>query len=296
MVGALAILSASTWVYAEGPAQVSAPVVAQTAVPQAVVQRAFDVRADPLPDRIGAISAALLGADYALDPTGEGAGHDPDPPARYDAFDCVTFAEEVLALALAGDPRHAAHVRRQLRYDGGEVDYARRNHFMELQWIPHNVRDGWLDDVTASIGAVTTFTEEVTETTWRGWGRRSLFALADEDLPLGTMRLDVLPVAEALAHIDDIGPGAVLLTVRQPRAGVPIWITHVGLTVPGDAPTVRHATKMGQGAVRDHDLAWYLRHIGESYKNWPAAGVAVLRPREQGPRLSAVRIADRLPR
>lgn len=259
-----------------------------TRLPAAVMEVAVESRNLPLPDRIDRISSTLLGADYLLDAAGEGRGHDPDPPARYDAFDCVTFAEEVLALALSGEPIHAASVRQQLRYASGQPGYATRNHFMELQWIPNNIRDGWLQDITTRIGTTRRLRAEVSADTWRGWGRRHLFALTDDQLPVGQMQLDVLPAAQAEAAVDRLPPGALLLTVREPRAGVPLWITHVGLTVPGERPTVRHATRMGEGSVRDHSLAWYLGHIQQAYKNWPVAGVALLLPREQGPRRAAL--------
>ena len=55
-------------------------------------------------------SRAFLGLPYLNDAAGEGQGIDTDPPSRYDAFDCLTFVEEVLALTLAGrHPPFALH-------------------------------------------------------------------------------------------------------------------------------------------------------------------------------------------
>ena len=64
-------------------------------------------------------------------------------------------------------------------------------------------------------------------------------------------------------------------------------VTHVGFTVPGEHATMRHATRMGEGGVRDDSLAWYVEHL-QSYANWPVAGINVLMPLEQGPRLGAM--------
>ena len=66
---------------------------------------------------------------------------------------------------------------------------------------------------------------------------------------------------------------------------VPIVVSHVGLTVEGGK--MRHATKMGAGSVRDDDLRWYIRHLS-TYTHWPVAGINVLEPIEQGPRLSCL--------
>jgi hypothetical protein len=263
------------------------------AVPADLAALARDVRNAPLAARIDAISASLLGRPYVNDPAGEGSGHDPDPPARYDVFDCLTFVEEVVALALAPDPVDAARIRHALRYGDDDAHYAARHHFMELQWIPSAVDDGWLRQTTAQYGAPITLTKEVDADTWAGWGPRTRFPIDDGDLPVGTMTLEVLPLDQARQAVARIAPGSLVMAVRSDRAGVPIWITHVGFLVPGDnGPTFRHATRMSSSLrVRDNQLAWYLDHLG-TYANWPTVGIAVFEPVEQGPR----RIADQTSR
>ncbi len=252
------------------------------AIPPEIADIARSVGHLPLPERMARISEAMLGRPYVSDPLGEGQGVDPDPIARYDAFDCLTFTEEVLALSLAGDPVHAAQIRRDLRY-GPEntIDYVNRRHFMELQWIPGVVRDGWLRNTTSEYGEVVLLEKEVTASTWRSWRPRRRFAHTDEQLPYGPMRLEVLPLAEARKVADRIRTGSVILTVRKDRPTVPIWVTHVSLVVPGpdDRPVLRHATKIGEGGTRDHSLDWYLRHL-ESYTNWKVLGITVLEPVE----------------
>lgn len=255
-------------------------------IPEDVLQRAIAVRDAPLPDRISAVSETLLGRPYLSDPLGEGQGHDSDPFARYDAFDCLTFVEEVMALSMAGDPASAASIRNALRYGDGPIRYGTRRHFMELQWIPGNIADGWLRDATTDYGPTVTLERDVTAHTWSNWGRRSLFHLTDEELPIGTMRLDVLTLDEAKKAAPHIRPGSILLTVREDRPWVPLWVTHVGLIVSTDQGTkLRHATKMGSGGTRDHELIWYLDHVA-TYSNWKTLGVAILEPVEAGPRVS----------
>lgn len=259
--------------------------ISETLPPAAVQEAVESTRDAPLPQRIDAISRSLLGADYINDPNGEGEGVDPDPAVRYDAFDCLTYVEEVMALSLGSDPRHAAEIRQALRYEGAP-SYAHRKHFMELQWIPGALRDGWVVDTTADYGRPVQHLERtVDDDTWRAWKARGRFALADDELPTGKMELDILTLDDAIAVADQIRPGTLLLTVRENRTWKPIWISHLGIVVPGERPTVRHATKMGEGLVRDHGLVWYLEHL-KTYTNWPAVGVSLLEPREYGPRRS----------
>ena len=258
------------------------------AIPPDLLALAESVSDRPLAERIGEISGALLGLPYVSDPMGEGVGHDADPFARYDAFDCLTYTEEVLGLSMAGDPAHAAEVRSALRYGTGPRDYVHRRHFMELQWIPGVTSEGWLRDSTRDYGEVVTLDKEVTAATWRGWRARQRFAHSDEELPLGNMHLDVLPLDEAARAADRIRAGSVILTVRKDRPGVPLWITHVSFLVPkeGGGTRMRHATKIGSGGTRDHSLSWYIDHL-RTYKNWPVLGISVLEPIEQGPRRPA---------
>lgn len=269
----------------------NAPLVARTlefgSIPPAVIEAAKAARGLPLAARLKAVTEPFLDAPYVSDALGEGGGIDPDPLARYDVFDCLTFVEEALALALTGDPEHAASARIDLRYLDRTVDYGHRKHFMELQWLPDNVRRGWIRDTTADYGETRPLRAEVTAARWRAWGRRSLFKLADHELPTGQMALDVLPLEQALAIYEQIRPGSIVLTVREPREWIPIWTTHLGFTIPAAKPTIRHASRMSKSLrVRDHDLKWYLGTL-TTYKHWKVAGVAIFEPVEQGPRLTA---------
>ncbi|MCB9680283.1 MAG: DUF1460 domain-containing protein [Alphaproteobacteria bacterium] len=252
--------------------------------PPAVVDVARDVRTLPLAARIEAVSAALLGTPYSEDPAGEGAGHDPDPPGRYDAFDCLTYVEEVLSLSLAADPVDAGRIRRALRYGSGDVAWANRRHFMELQWLPGAVADGWLVDTTASYGPVQTLSRTVTADDWARWPGRGKLPLPDDALPTGPMTLTYLPLATATAALRDVAPGSVLAVVRVDRADTPLWITHVGFAVRKDGRTVlRHASHMTSSRkVTEHDLAWYLGHLA-TFDAWPVAGIAVFAPVDPGP-------------
>jgi hypothetical protein len=260
----------------------SAPPPPEALVPPEVVAAATRTTGQPIADRMAAVSAALLGRPYVHDPLGEGVPPDADPYFRYDVFDCLTFVEEVLSFSIAPEPSGAAVVRDALRYGDAPRDYRHRRHFMELQWIPGVVGDGWLRDTTSTYGRTVALDKEVTAATWAGWASRKRFALADADLPVGPMHLDVLPLEEARKVQGSIRPGSLILTVHTDRPAVPAWVFHVSLLVPGPsgAPVLRHATKIGDGGTRDHGFAWYLDHIG-TYEKWEVLGIAVLEPIER---------------
>ena len=253
------------------------------AIPPEVLRAAEQSRALPLAERMAAVSEPLLHVPYVSDPLGEGRAPDPDPLARYDAFDCLTFLEEVMALSLSHSPEHAAAIRLDLRYGEHPPEYRYRHHFMELQWIPSAIQRGWVTPISRDFGPVQVYEREVNSATWAAWSSRARFALDDSELPSGTMRLEYLSLKDALAVVDQIPPGTIVMTVREDRSWSPIWISHVGFVVPGDAPTIRHATNTRSTMdTRDQGLAWYLRHL-MTYKNWKAVGVALYRPIEAGP-------------
>ncbi len=258
------------------------------ALPKGLADVAIAVRDLPIGARMKAVTDPLLGVPYKLDGLGEGDGWDPDPLARYDAFDCIGFVEEALALAMAGDPVHAADVRNRLRYGAGPIDYAHRRHFMELQWIPGNVADGFVVDTTAKYGATMHMEREITPDTWKRWHKRSAFHLTDDELPNGTMKLDVLPLATALTAVAALPDGAIVLTVRK-DVGTPVWISHTGFVVHDAEGHVmqRNASRRAGMSVIDEDLATYVHHL-QTYTKWPSAGIAILEPVDPWPRRSAL--------
>ncbi len=262
-------------------------------VPTAVVSAIRAVASRPLGERVAVASESFLGLPYLNDAAGEGDVQDPDPPSRYDTFDCLTFVEEVLSLAMASDPLNAPRTRNQFRYRG-EASYVDRRHFMEAEWIPDAIANGLLADITSAVGRASTLEKDVSLETWRSWGRRSLFRVPESRLPVGRWALNYLDLDAAVEAAPRIPAGALVVTLRSSRAWVPVVTTHISLVVSsGPTAVMRHATRMGTKKVRDDKMSWYAAHLRE-YTNWPALGLVVLMPREQGPRVSALAEADAL--
>ncbi len=260
------------WVWFIGAQAFAQPV---QAIPPEVKQAVADTAQAPLVTRMEIISKTMVGQPYVLDPLGEGEVPDADPMVRYDAYDCLTFVEEVVALSMGDTPAETHQIRKTLRYGSRSPKYIHRHHLMALQWLPSAQQNGWLVDRTASLGGAHSMEREITLETWAAWSQRSQFHHKDEELPIGHARMTVLPIERAREVMPQIPHGSLLLTVREDRSYRPVWVSHVGLVFHIDGTAyVRHATKLGEDQVKDHDLGWYLEHL-KSYTHLPVAGVAV---------------------
>ena len=62
----------------------------------------------------------------------------PEGESRPGGFDCMTFVENCLALAISDQPSDFQDNLLKIRYLGGIPEYHRRNHFASADWIPGN--------------------------------------------------------------------------------------------------------------------------------------------------------------
>lgn len=103
--------------------------------------------------RIIFISGRLVGKPYILTALGDGlqSRFDQGPLYRMDAFDCQTYVDTVVAIALAADLTSFKQCIRRIRYTKGNVDFITRNHFTCLDWNQSNRREGYIQDITMQI-------------------------------------------------------------------------------------------------------------------------------------------------
>ena len=94
-------------------------------------------------DRLRYFSKALEGTPYFLGPTGEGryGAIEPLPIADLKRFDCVTFIESTIGLALSHEASDVIPNILPIRYHSDTITYATRNHFFVGDWLGHN--PGW---------------------------------------------------------------------------------------------------------------------------------------------------------
>lgn len=103
--------------------------------------------------RLQAATQALLGQSYALGPLGEGwedkLTH--KPRFRDDAFDCTTFVSTVLAMIHSQYMAQFEQRIDEVRYFQTPPSFLHRNHFMSVDWNPHNQALHLVRDVTPII-------------------------------------------------------------------------------------------------------------------------------------------------
>jgi hypothetical protein len=227
--------------------------------------------------RMRQLSSPLIGADYLLNATGEGKEPDTDPIVRYDAFDCLTFVEEVYSMSAAEHVAEIDTYRHLLRYGKSAIDYENRHHFMTSQWIPSVLEKGFFSDVTAEFGPTHLVVKDYDEVNWTDFSRKRSYIPLSQ-YPKGKYNIQVLSIDGVIQSVEQIPEGTLIIVVRQNRNDHPVLITHLGFLVFKDQkPYIRHATKMGEGQVRDDRLPWYFTHL-RWIESWPVVGVMLLAP------------------
>ncbi len=229
-----------------------------------------------LRERLLRATEGFVGTTYVTSPLGEGSGPDPDPLVRWDAVDCVTMIEQSLALSTA-TPENLVPALTALRYDGPPT-WENRLHVMETQWLPENVRRGYLKDVTAQYGGVKTrkVKKVLTAATWKEKSGAGL-ALPVAKQAKGTFEFDLIPAEVAAGLLRQAPAGLLVVVVRADRAWLVTRISHVGVLVQtAKGPMLRHASRSFKKVV-DEPLARYLtRNL--DFGQWTIEGLALYEP------------------
>ncbi len=97
--------------------------------------------------RIDVLSRHFLGHSYKPNPLIGSADTAEVFTASLDGFDCVTYIETIVALARASNVDDFTEWLRKIRYEGGRIQWERRNHYMTL-WIRNNLREGIIRPVS----------------------------------------------------------------------------------------------------------------------------------------------------
>ena len=101
-----------------------------------------------LSERMAWLSEYFLGRPYIEGSLGGG----PDLPEEFrvtlEAFDCVTYIEVVLAMALSQTTDEFVDAIRRIRYKDGQVEWFSRNHYM-VDWARNNEELGIISNLTA---------------------------------------------------------------------------------------------------------------------------------------------------
>lgn len=200
------------------------------------------------------VSRDFLGRPYVTNPLIGSA----DTPERFTnaihGFDCVTYMETVLARAYARTAKDAAAYLRRIRYDGGRVDWKRRNHYM-TNWIRNNAKAGLVQPVKLSGASIEK-------------QRRLDMVLG---LPAQNRRFSCVP-KRALPKVANKIHSGDMIFFASTRAHLDVF--HCGIVIrDGSRLLLRHASR-SQGGVVEQELETFL-------KANRMAGVILVRPLEQ---------------
>ncbi|MDE2236812.1 MAG: DUF1460 domain-containing protein [Elusimicrobia bacterium] len=240
--------------------------------------------------RVEAVSERFLGTPYRLGPLGEGPRglFDRDPLVRFDAVDCTTFVEETMALSLRPKLADALDVLRRIRYENGRVGFSTRNHFPSVDWLPRNLKAGYLRDITRRVAGADTLEVSKTISKRRWYAAMSTASLQGpfsaaqrrrllprlrglgRGLPEERATLPVLPMAQLARDLARIPSGTLANLVRADRPDKPVLVSHQVLLIrKGKTLYVRHAA-FG-AAVVDVPAPAYFRRYARS--SWPLLGL-----------------------
>lgn len=168
-------------------------------------------------------------------------------------FDCVTYVETVLALSRAARVDDFVECLRRIRYEGGTVEWARRNHYM-TGWIRSNVASGVVRPILREFSTT----------------RKKRLLRMVPGLPPKRVSFACVPKSRMKSLRSRLKTGD-LVFFASTRARLDVF--HCGLLVDGgDRLLMRHAAKSRKGVV-EQDLSEFL-------ENNRMAGVIVVRPTE----------------
>jgi hypothetical protein len=223
--------------------------------------RRIHQQAPSLAQRVEAVSELFLGVPYKLGSLGEGPDgeFDRDPLIRFDAFDCTTFVETVMALSLDGDLESATRTLQKIRYKDGQIGYATRNHFIELDWVPNNVRAGYLHDITSEVAGRNAVKVHKTISKRRWYLRKSRLSLDG-----GFTEDEKKPLALKLQHLGSRFPDQRATLTLLPLKALPLALPNIPS---GTIANLVHASQRYKETIVSHQVllikksdGWYVRH------------------------------------
>ena len=191
-------------------------------------------------EKIAAYSRLALGTPYVRGCLGEGVNgrYDKDPLIDFSRVDCMTFCEQILALAISKTYQDTFNNLQKIRYHNGTISFTTRNHFVMVDWLPHNK---WLlKDITEEKGG--SLCKEMVKTINRKAFASSLGCDDIQNLPpLLPIRIKYLP-KEYLLTIADKLQGSEIMILITTREG--IFASHLGFIIinKGSSLLFRHAS------------------------------------------------------
>jgi len=225
-------------------------------------------------EKIAAYSQLALDTPYARTPLGEGVHgkYDKDPLIDFSRVDCMTFCEQILALAISKNHQDAFHNLQKIRYHQSNISFISRNHFVMAEWLPHNQ---WLlKDITEETGGP--LCKEMIKTINRRTFLSSLGCDDIKSLPL-PQRLNIkyLP-KKHLPSIADRIRGSEIIVLITTKEG--IFASHLGFIIKEKDGSLlfRHASLTHKKVIDEPYNQFYKRLQNDQH----TAGIVLIKARE----------------
>lgn len=204
-----------------------------------------------LAKRIESISAQFLDRPYLTNSLIGSVDVPEQLTIRLDGFDCVTYMETVLAMALSETTEQFIENLIRIRYQNGEVEWRKRNHYM-VDWWRNNERQGRLKNITRGEEAVAKC--------------RELNVI--KDLPAQRANFRIFPKKKMKAIKNRIKTGDFVCFATTKKN---LDVFHTGILLcRDDKILLRHASRTAKKVV-DQDLQEFI-------KNNRMSGLVLLRP------------------
>lgn len=229
-------------------------------------------------DRIEYYSRIFLGRPYLGGAQGEGPGakYDTSPLYRFDCFDCVTYVNNVLALAFSNNDDSFIKNLLRLNYYDAEPLFEKRFHFMSCDWNIQNQKNGFVKDITKKIcdevgeALAVSASGEIDKPNWY----RCQNKLVPDGVQKELCHISYVPIHcffDVSGNIksqlfDQIPPGVIIEIVRPnwdlvDTIGTKLHVSHLGFAIRKQSGELyfRHASSEKKSVV-EVLLADYLRN------------------------------------
>jgi len=211
------------------------------------------------------IAKKLKNKAYQSDPLGEGGADDIDKDPIWDLnqFDCVTYIEQVYALASSKNADDFQDHLNKIRYKGGKISFVTRNHFFTSDWILNNSRN--FMDVTPILISPQNLQSET-----RRLFKKSFFGKHQITANDQSYSQFFIPKSKSPEAFLKMKSGDIIAFVGKIDS---IFVIHTGLIEIKEKtnPVLWHASSKHKKVV-DENLAAYLNRRN------PVIGFIVLRP------------------
>ncbi len=218
-------------------------------------------------------SSLFLNTPYFLDPLGEGyhGKRDPKPLLDFTRVDCLSFVEQVMALAFSQSYDEVLSWLLRIRYRGGNAKFKNRHYTMTKGWILSNMQEDMLEDVTAQVVSADLLQDiSVGLRPKSYWERqhRKRFEILGKDAPRGVARLKYIPIDTLIQGSIKLPVPALMHIVSEIQHSSPYLITHTGLLVKqNDVIYFRHASRSPtRQRVEDRVVEEYLETLRDFYE------------------------------